>query len=99
MKATTASEQVKPDFKRNHLLQFLLVFYLALWAALAISPLDRSDWLLENLLVFSFRRRSRGDLPPISAVRFVLHLNRALSRAARCRSALHLCESTAWVLA
>ena len=54
MKAPTASEPVKPDFKRNHLLQFLLVFYLALWAALAISPLDRSDWLLENLLVFVF---------------------------------------------
>jgi putative membrane protein len=54
VKASTAGEPVKPDFKRNHLLQFLLVFYLALWAALAISPLDRSDWLLENLLVFVF---------------------------------------------
>jgi putative membrane protein len=54
MKAPTAGEPVKPDFKRNHLLQWLLVFYLALWAALAISPLDRSDWLLENLLVFIF---------------------------------------------
>jgi len=54
MKARTASEPVKPDFKRNHLLHFLLVLYLALWAALAISPLDRSDWLLENLLVFVF---------------------------------------------
>jgi len=47
MKAPTASEPAKPDFKRNRPLQFLLVFYLALWAA-AISPLDRSDWLLEN---------------------------------------------------
>src|SRR5215510_7657041 len=44
MKAITAGVPVKPDFKRNHPLQFLLVFYLALWAALAISPLDRSDW-------------------------------------------------------
>jgi hypothetical protein len=49
MKAPTASEPVKPGFKRNRLLQFLLVFYLALWVALAISPLDRSDRLLENL--------------------------------------------------
>jgi putative membrane protein len=54
MKAPTVGAPVKPDFRRNHLLQFLLVFYLALWAALAISPLDRSDWLLENLLVFVF---------------------------------------------
>lgn len=54
MRASTASEPVKPDFKRNRLLQFLLVSYLALWVALAISPLDRSDWLLENLLVFVF---------------------------------------------
>jgi len=54
MKAPTAGALVRPDFRRNHLLQFLLVFYLALWAALSISPLDRSDWLLENLLVFVF---------------------------------------------
>jgi len=28
--------------------------YALIWLALAISPLDRSDWLLENLLVFAF---------------------------------------------
>jgi putative membrane protein len=54
MKLTTASAPVKPNFRRNRFLQFMLAFYLALWAALAISPLDRSDWLLENLLVFVF---------------------------------------------
>jgi hypothetical protein len=32
MKAPTASEPVKPDFKRNYLLHFLLVLYLALWS-------------------------------------------------------------------
>jgi putative membrane protein len=32
----------------------MLALYLALWVALALSPLDRSDWLLENLLVFVF---------------------------------------------
>ncbi|HTE05882.1 MAG TPA: DUF2238 domain-containing protein [Planctomycetota bacterium] len=31
----------------------LLILYAVLWAALAISPHDRSDWLLENLLVFA----------------------------------------------
>ncbi len=28
--------------------------YALIWLALAIKPLDRSDWLLENLLVFAF---------------------------------------------
>jgi len=54
MKLTTASAPVKPSFRQNRLLQFMLVLYLALWAALAFSPLDRSDWLLENLPVFVF---------------------------------------------
>ena len=31
----------------------LLVCYLGLWIALAINPVDRGDWLLENLLVFA----------------------------------------------
>lgn len=34
-------------------LLILLVCYLALWIALAINPVDRGDWLLENLLVFA----------------------------------------------
>ena len=29
------------------------VIYLAIWIAAAISPVDRFDWLLENLLVFA----------------------------------------------
>ncbi|MEZ5499689.1 MAG: DUF2238 domain-containing protein [Steroidobacteraceae bacterium] len=29
-----------------------LAVYLPIWLALAIAPVDRSDWLLENLLVF-----------------------------------------------
>lgn len=32
----------------------MLAVYAVIWIALAISPLDRSDWLLENLLVFAF---------------------------------------------
>jgi putative membrane protein len=36
---------------RNLYLATLAVVYSALWAALAISPLSRSDWLLENALV------------------------------------------------
>jgi putative membrane protein len=36
----------------NRQLLLLIGWYVAFWAAMAISPLDRSDWLLENLLVF-----------------------------------------------
>jgi putative membrane protein len=36
----------------NHFLVIALGCYLVLWIALAIHPLDRGDWLLENLLVF-----------------------------------------------
>jgi putative membrane protein len=38
----------------NRPLQALIAGYAALWVALAIAPKYRSDWLLENLLVFAF---------------------------------------------
>ncbi|HET7812535.1 MAG TPA: DUF2238 domain-containing protein [Steroidobacteraceae bacterium] len=41
----------KPAY-RNYLL-VLLALYAAWWVAMAIEPLDRSDWLMENLLVFA----------------------------------------------
>jgi putative membrane protein len=48
-----ASPTIAP-FARNRFLQGLLAAYGALWIALAIAPTYRSDWLLENLLVFAF---------------------------------------------
>jgi len=39
-------------FRNNRLHQGLLGSYLLLWIILAISPFDRHDWLLENLLTF-----------------------------------------------
>jgi len=39
---------VNPPGIRLH--QGLLAAYLVLWAALALAPLDRRDWLLENIL-------------------------------------------------
>ena len=39
---------------RNRPLQVMIAVYALIWLALAIQPLDRSDWLLENLLVFAF---------------------------------------------
>ncbi len=41
-------------FSKNRLLQGLVAAYLILWAVMAISPIDRWDWLLENVLVFAF---------------------------------------------
>jgi len=38
------------SFRSNRLHQWLLGSYLVLWAVLAISPVDRQDWLLENIL-------------------------------------------------
>jgi putative membrane protein len=37
---------------RKGYLTTLAVLYAAWWVALAIHPLDRSDWWMENLLVF-----------------------------------------------
>jgi putative membrane protein len=41
-------------FRKNHLLQGLLFWLLALWVLTAIAPYHRQDWLIENLLVFIF---------------------------------------------
>lgn len=42
----------KPNLRTNRLLQGLIIWYLGFWVVMAIAPRDRSDWLLENLLVF-----------------------------------------------
>jgi putative membrane protein len=38
----------------SRLARGLLVAYLLFWLWMAISPLDRGDWLLENLLAIAF---------------------------------------------
>lgn len=40
------------NLRTNRLLQGLIVWYLSFWVLMAVAPRDRSDWLLENLLVF-----------------------------------------------
>jgi len=49
---TTATEIIKADFGKNRFLQGLLAWYALFWIFMAISPYNRHDWLLENLLVF-----------------------------------------------
>ena len=41
------------SFAENRPLQILAGCYLILWILLAIHPVDRGDWFLENLLVFA----------------------------------------------
>jgi putative membrane protein len=44
---------VARPFPENRFLQAVAAGYLAVWAALAVAPYDRGDWLLENLPVFA----------------------------------------------
>lgn len=51
---TSVSTDAGLDTKRSwRLPATLLVIFACFWAALAVAPLSRSDWLLENLLVFA----------------------------------------------
>jgi len=46
----TQASWVGAPLSRNRLVQGLLAWYLLFWAWMAISPVDRGDWLLENIL-------------------------------------------------
>lgn len=52
--AMSASPPAVAPLARNRFLQVLVAVYVAVWIGLAIAPSYRSDWLLENLLVFAF---------------------------------------------
>ena len=41
-------------FRHNRFLQALMLWLTLLWIAMAISPFNRDDWLLENVLVFVY---------------------------------------------
>ena len=53
MSFTTSTMRVQANFRKNRLLQILLGWYVLFWMVMAISPLDRTDWVLENILVFA----------------------------------------------
>ncbi|MCK5640083.1 MAG: DUF2238 domain-containing protein [Gammaproteobacteria bacterium] len=48
------SQSQNTPFRQNLPLQTMVVWLLVFWLITAINPLNRFDWLLENLLVFSF---------------------------------------------
>lgn len=43
-----------PPSRRPRLLAGLLAWYVAIWLVAAVDPVDRKDWLLENLLAVAF---------------------------------------------
>ena len=67
---TTATSELKPGFNNKRFQQTLLVVYAVIWIYLAIDPLYRPEWLLENLLVFAllpllfftYKEKSLSDL-------------------------------------
>ncbi len=50
---STSTTHIRTRFREHRLLQALLGAYALVWVITAISPLDRHDWWLENLLVFA----------------------------------------------
>ncbi|HLG94554.1 MAG TPA: DUF2238 domain-containing protein [candidate division Zixibacteria bacterium] len=71
---TTSTMRVKADFRQNRLLQILLGWYLLFWMIMAISPLDRLDWFIENLLVFAAASLLVGTyrIFPLSDMSYIL---------------------------
>lgn len=51
MRLTTAvNAPNRKNFREHHLVHLLLAWYVVFWIALAIEPIDRHDWFLENIL-------------------------------------------------
>ena len=48
---TTSTSRIRARFRDHRLLQGLAAWYGVVWVATSIAPLDRHDWLLENILV------------------------------------------------
>jgi putative membrane protein len=70
MRISTATTHIETNFRQSRLLQSLMAWYLAVWVITAVNPLDRKDWVLENVLavtlvaglVLSYRRFPLSDM-------------------------------------
>lgn len=77
---TTATTRIRPEFRRNTLLQFLLASYAVVWAVTAIEPVYPADWLLENILVaaaipafiLTYRRFPLSDVSYLTITLFLM---------------------------
>ncbi len=76
--AVTAPQHRKSGPHRFH--HLLLASYLIVWSVLALSPVDRKDWLLENLLavstvavlILTYRRFAFSDVSYILITVFMI---------------------------
>jgi putative membrane protein len=48
---STSTTHIRVRFRDHRLLQALVAWYVLVWVVTAVHPLDRHDWVLENLLV------------------------------------------------
>jgi len=48
---STSTTHIRVRFRDHRLLQALVAWYVLVWVVTALHPLDRHDWVLENLLV------------------------------------------------
>lgn len=80
MTLTTAATALHHGSNQHRLHHLLLAGYLIAWAVLAVSPVDRKDWLLENLLavstvvvlILTYRRLSFSDVSYVLITLFML---------------------------
>jgi putative membrane protein len=71
---STSTTHIRTRFRDHQLLQVLAGAYALVWVITAISPLDRPDWWLENLLVFAVMAVLIGTyrLFPLSDLSYLL---------------------------
>ena len=71
---STSTSHRTVGFSKNRLQQVLVGWYAMVWVITAIAPLDRHDWLLENLLVFAAVAILIGTYPvfPLSDLSYLL---------------------------
>ena len=78
-KAPDLKPEVRP-FGKRRVVHAMCAFYAVAWVIAAIHPVSRSDWLLENILVFvcmpvfvfTYRRRPLSDVSYLLILLFLL---------------------------
>jgi putative membrane protein len=80
MLTTASTASIRTGGNRDRLPIGLLGVYLILWSVLALQPVDRKDWLLENILavatvavlVGTYKRFAFSDLSYVLLALFLI---------------------------
>lgn len=80
MLSTASTAPIEPRAGPPRLLQWLLASYLIVWSVLAVAPVDRQDWLLENILavtavsvlIVTYRRFAFSDVSYLFITAFLM---------------------------